>query len=77
VVALAEVWGTDAGLVQIAELEKDERLKGYYLLPAVHGHLLYKAGDRQGAAKYFRTAVACACSAPERRFLERKAAECS
>jgi len=77
VVALAEVWGTEAGLVQIAELEKDERLKGYYLLPAVHGHLLYKAGDRQGAAKYFRTAVACACSAPERRFLERKAAECS
>jgi len=76
VVALAEVQGNAAGLAQIAKLEKDERLKGYYLLPAVHGHLLYKSGDRQGAAKYFRTAVACACSAPERRFLERKAAEC-
>ena len=77
VVALAEVRGAAAGLAQIAELEKDERLKGYYLLPAVHGHLLYKSGDRQGAAKQFRTAMACACSAPERRFLERKAAECS
>ena len=77
VVALAEVEGTAAGLAQIAELEKDERLKGYYLLPAVHGHLLYQSGDRSGAAKQFRTAVACACSAPERRFLERKAAECS
>jgi RNA polymerase sigma-70 factor (ECF subfamily) len=77
VVALAEVRGAAAGLEQIAELEMDDRLRGYYLLPAVHGHLLYKSGDRQSAAKYFRTAVACACSAPERRFLERKAAECS
>ena len=71
-VAVARVQGPAAGLAAIETLRTDPRLRGYYLLPALRGHLLLEL-DRPGeAAGCFRAALECRCSEPERRFLRRR-----
>jgi RNA polymerase sigma-70 factor (ECF subfamily) len=74
-VALAEVRGPAEAIEAIATL--DTALRNYYLLPAVRGHLLLRLGEPSRAAEFFRAALECRCSQPERRFLERKLSECS
>lgn len=74
-VAVARVRGPRAALDEIAILESEPALAGYYLLPSVKGRLLAEAGDAAGAARAYAAALACPCSAPERRFLERRLRE--
>jgi len=76
VVALARVEGPQAGLDALRPLAQEPSLKRYYLLPAVKGRLLFDLGDRAAAAEYFRSALERPCSQPERRFIQRRLAEC-
>jgi len=71
-VAVAMVHGPRAALDALRPLEQEPALAGYYLLPSVKGRLLAELGDRDGAAGCYREALACACSAPERRLLLRR-----
>jgi len=75
-VAVAKVRGVAEALAAIAPLERDPKLRDYYLLLAVRGHLLLELGRRAEAAASFRAALDCSCSEPERRFLRRKIEEC-
>ena len=75
-VALAKVRGPAEALAAIQALGSNSRLRDYYLLLAVRGHLLLELGRLAEAAASFRAALACRCSEPERRFLRRKLAEC-
>jgi len=71
-VAVAKVQGPEAGLAAIEKLRSHPRLRGYYLLPALRGHLLLELDRRGEAAGCFRAALECRCSEPERRFLRRR-----
>jgi RNA polymerase sigma-70 factor (ECF subfamily) len=75
VVALAKIAGPQAALEAIEPLEADPKLRHYYLLLAIRGHLLLELGRRAEAAICFRAALECRCSEPERRFLRRKLVE--
>jgi len=76
-VAVARVHGAAAGLAEVERLASDAKLKQYYLLLAVRGHLLGELGRRAEAADCFRAALDMRCSEPERRFLRRKLGECA
>ncbi len=73
-VAVARALGPRAGLGALAQIESRPAVAGYYLLGATRGELLAEIGNRQGAAASYRQALACTCSAPERRFLEARLA---
>ena len=75
-VVVGKVEGAAKALQAIAPLENNSRLRKYYLLPAVRGHLLLELGRTTEAEDCFRAALECACSEPERRFLRRKLEEC-
>ncbi len=75
-VALAKVHGAAAGLAELDTLRGDPRLASYYLYVAVRGHLLLDLGHRDEAAASYRAALELPCSAPERRFLQRKLESC-
>jgi RNA polymerase sigma-70 factor (ECF subfamily) len=70
-VAVAKVHGPAEALAAIEPL----KLRSYYLLLALRGHLLLELGRREEAAAAFREALECRCSEPERRFLRRKLEE--
>jgi RNA polymerase sigma-70 factor (ECF subfamily) len=75
-VVIGKMEGPDKALAAIAPLENNSKLRSYYLLPAVRGHLLLELGRHGEAAASFRAALECPCSGPEQRFLRRKLAEC-
>ena len=75
-VVVAKVHGPVEAMAAVESLENDAKLRDYYLLPAVRGHLLLELGRRQEAAACFRRALECPCSEPERRFLRRKLHAC-
>ena len=75
-VAIARVHGPEAGLAAVAPLERDRHMRRYHLLLAVRGQLLLDLGRMSQAADAFKAALACECSQPERRFLERKLQQC-
>jgi RNA polymerase sigma-70 factor (ECF subfamily) len=75
-VALAKVHGPAEALAAIAPIEHDPKLRHYHLLLAVRGQLLLDLGRHAEAADAFRSAVALACTEPERRFLRRKLDRC-
>jgi len=75
-VALAKVRGPAEALTVVDTLSSHPRLKDYYLLLAVRGHLLLQLERCAEAAACFRAALNCPCSEPERRFLERKLTQC-
>jgi RNA polymerase sigma-70 factor, ECF subfamily len=75
-VAVAKVRGPAEALASIEPLEKYPKLRDYYLLLAVRGHLLMEVGQRAEAAACFQAALDCRCSEPERRFLSRKLLDC-
>ncbi|MBV9505442.1 MAG: sigma-70 family RNA polymerase sigma factor [Acidobacteriia bacterium] len=75
-VALGKVHGADQALAAVDTLAKDPKLRDYYLLLAVRGHILLELARPGEAANCFRAALEKRCSAPERRFLERKLTEC-
>lgn len=76
-VAVAKVHGPQAALAIVEPLNDNLKLRDYYLFLAVRGHLLLALGRRVEAAECFRAAIDRPCSAPERRFLARKLAECA
>lgn len=69
-----------AGGLEPAELDRlrdEPALRNYHLLPATLGALWQRAGDAERAAEHYREALAMRCSAPARRFLERRLASCT
>ena len=68
-VAVAKVHGPAEALATVEKLAGDPKLRGYYLLLAVRGHLLAELGRKSEAAACFQAALNCPCSEPERRFL--------
>jgi RNA polymerase sigma-70 factor (ECF subfamily) len=75
-VAVAKVRGPAEALGALEPLADDPKLRDYYLLLAVRGHLLLELGRRTEAAACFRAALECPCSEPERHFLRRKLEDC-
>ena len=75
-VAVSRVDGAAAGLAALGPLDNDPMLRHYHLLMSVRGQLLLGVGRRAEARAAFEAALACDCSDPERRFLERKLALC-
>ena len=73
-VAVAKVRGPSEALAAVDALARDPKLRHYHLLMAVRGQLLAGLGRTHEAAISFREALDCACSEPERRFLEKKLA---
>lgn len=76
IVAVAKVRGTKRALAELGSLADVPSLQRYYLTSAVEGRLLLDSGDARGAGRSFRRSLELPCSDPERRFLERKLAEC-
>ncbi|WP_329304029.1 RNA polymerase sigma factor [Streptomyces sp. NBC_00659] len=75
-VAVGMAEGPDAGLALVAELEAEGELDAYHLLPATRADLLRRAGRTVEAAEAYDRALALVENAAERRFLEKRLAEC-
>jgi RNA polymerase sigma-70 factor (ECF subfamily) len=75
-VALSRLHGPAAGLAALDPLRNDPMLRHYHLLMSVRGQLLLSVGRHAEARAAFEAALACECSDPERRFLERKMTLC-
>ncbi|WP_406491335.1 hypothetical protein OHB06_06360 [Streptomyces sp. NBC_01604] len=73
-VGMAE--GPEAGLALVAGLEREGELADYHLLPATRADLLRRAGRRGEAAEAYERALELVENDAERRFLERRLAEC-
>jgi RNA polymerase sigma factor (sigma-70 family) len=71
-IAAAMVDGPAEGLRLLDGL--DERLPGHHRLDATHAHLHERAGDRDTALEYYRSAAARTTSLAERRYLRMRAA---
>jgi RNA polymerase sigma-70 factor (ECF subfamily) len=71
-VAVAELEGPAAGL---ADVDAIAGLHGFHLWHATRADLLRRLQRPADAGEAYRAALACEPSAPERRFLERRAAE--
>ncbi len=66
----------DAGLELVAELERSGELADYHLLPATRADLLRRSGRTEEAAVAYERALELVENDAERRFLERRLAEC-
>lgn len=75
-VAVGMAEGTDAGLALVAELEDEGELAGYHLLPATRADLLRRSGRTEEAAEAYRRSLELVENDAERRFLEKRLAEC-
>jgi RNA polymerase sigma factor (sigma-70 family) len=72
-VAVAMVHGPRVGLAMLGRLDTDPRMARNHRLDAVRAHLLEMAGDDSGAVAAYRSAARRTTSAPERRYLDRRA----
>ena len=68
--------GPEAGLALLAELEQAGDLAGYHLLPATRADLLRRMGRTEEAAEAYARALELVENDAERRFLEKRLAEC-
>lgn len=75
-VAVGMAEGPPAGLALVAELEGEGELYGYHLLPATRADLLRRSGRTADAAEAYGRALELVENEAERRFLERRLAEC-
>jgi RNA polymerase sigma-70 factor (ECF subfamily) len=75
-VAVGMSEGFDAGLALVAQLEQEGDLAGYHLLPATRADLLRRSGRTQEAAKAYERALELVENDAERRFLQKRLAEC-
>ncbi|MEV6947185.1 RNA polymerase sigma factor [Streptomyces sp. NPDC051172] len=75
-VAVGMSEGPDAGLALVAELEHEGDLAGYHLLPATRADLLRRSGRTARAAEAYERALELVENDAERRFLEKRLAEC-
>ncbi|MGW3408685.1 RNA polymerase sigma factor [Streptomyces sp. NPDC000888] len=75
-VAVGMAEGPEAGLALVAALEGEGELDGYHLLPATRADLLRRGGRTAEAAQAYGRALELVENEAERRFLERRLAEC-
>ncbi|MEW1645169.1 RNA polymerase sigma factor [Streptomyces sp. NPDC091219] len=75
-VAVGMAHHPDAGLELVAGLERSGELADYHLLPATRADLLRRGGRTAEAALSYERALELVENAAERRFLERRLAEC-
>ncbi|WP_405926717.1 RNA polymerase sigma factor [Streptomyces sp. NBC_00035] len=75
-VAVGMAEGPEAGLALVAELEGEGELDGYHLLPATRADLLRRSGRTADAAQAYGRALELVENEAERRFLEKRLAEC-
>lgn len=75
-VAVARVHGADEALRQLAPLAEDPTLRRYFPWPAVLAGLWLDAGRPEEARLWYARALELASNAAERRFVERRIAEC-
>ena len=68
-VARSRQQGPHAGIQDLQRIEAHPALSRYHLLYAVLAELWREAGDSDKAASFYRTALDCECSEPERRLL--------
>ncbi len=73
-VALAMLFGPEAGLQIVDALGSEPSLKTYHLLPSVRGDLLQRLGRLEEARLEFERAAALARNARERKLLLDRAA---
>ena len=73
-VAVAMVHGPEAWLAALGAAAEDPALAGHHRLAAVRAHLLELAGDAPAARAAYLEAARLTLSAPERRYLESRAA---
>jgi RNA polymerase sigma factor (sigma-70 family) len=73
-IATAMVDGPAAGLARLDVVAADPRLEGHHRVDAVRGHLLERAGDRDGAIASYRRAAERTASIAERNYLILQAA---
>jgi predicted RNA polymerase sigma factor len=76
-VAVAEVNGPEAGLRLLAGLGEDQHLRDHHRLHAVRAHLLERTGNGEAARSEYLAAARRTTSAPEKRYLEARAASLS
>ncbi|MFD9325495.1 RNA polymerase sigma factor [Streptomyces sp. NPDC060065] len=75
-VAVGMAEGPEAGLALVAQLEGEGELDGYHLLPATRADLLRRGGRTAEAAQAYGRALELVENEAERRFLEKRLAEC-
>ncbi|MFV8183005.1 MULTISPECIES: RNA polymerase sigma factor [unclassified Streptomyces] len=75
-VAVGMSEGADAGLALVADLEREGDLAGYHLLPATRADLLRRSGRTREAAEAYERALELVENDAERRFLQKRLAEC-
>jgi RNA polymerase sigma-70 factor (ECF subfamily) len=75
-VALGMATGADRALEWIARLETHPDLAGYHLVPASQADLLRRQGRFAEASVAYRRALALVTNPAERRYLDRRLAEC-
>jgi RNA polymerase sigma factor (sigma-70 family) len=76
-VALAMLFGPEAGLAIVDALAQEPALKSYHLLPSVRGDLLAKLGRNDEARAEFERAASMTRNAQEQALLLRRAESCS
>jgi RNA polymerase sigma factor (sigma-70 family) len=76
-VAVSMADGPAAGLAIVERLSGEPALRGYHLLPSVHGDILERLGRRAEARAEFERAAAMTGNARERAHLLARAAACS
>ncbi|WP_151481934.1 RNA polymerase sigma factor [Streptomyces albicerus] len=75
-VAVGMAESPEAGLALVAELEEAGDLAGYHLLPATRADLLRRMGRTGEAAEAYGQALELVENEAERKFLEKRLAEC-
>jgi RNA polymerase sigma-70 factor (ECF subfamily) len=75
-VALGLSTHLDRALEGIARIEERGELASYYLLPASKGEVLRRLGRLEEAAIAYRAAIALVTNPAEKRYLEKRLAEC-
>jgi RNA polymerase sigma-70 factor (ECF subfamily) len=76
-VALAMVAGPEAGIAELERVGAMPGMQSYYLLHMTAGEFFRRTGDIRRALEHYRRAERLPATAPERRFLARRLAECA
>ena len=71
-IALSRWKGPKAGLAALTQIEHHPALAHYHLLPAALGELSSELGMQDKAAQYYKSALECSCTEPERRLLQKR-----
>src|SRR5262249_20629389 len=75
-IAVAQRDGSPRGLDELGAIADRDRLASYPFYAAALGELELRRGNRASAREHFRTALAVARNAAERRHLEKRARRC-